>query len=171
MAEWTGGWDGGRLNDGEGGDGDGNADAMARQQKRVSERDADTTTAAATVGGDGGIFRHDGGIAEEEDGARRGRRRRRQRRLGSSLPDSIWGEKEGGRYRGEHWVGEQRSRMEEGKGGGSEGLKRTDRRRRRIEEMKEMAVVMKRERYDNGMPPCITAVTTVGEFCFKWCGM
>ena len=67
-------------------------------------------------------------------------------------------------------------RTEEGKGGRIEGLKRTDwsrmrRRRRRVEEMMEMAVVTARARYDDGMSPRITAVITVGEFCFKGCGL
>ena len=36
LAERPGGWDGGGLNDDEGSDGDGDADAMARHQKRVA---------------------------------------------------------------------------------------------------------------------------------------
>ena len=36
--------------------------------------------------------------------------------------------------------------------------------------MTEMAVVTARAQYDDGISPRITAVTTVGEFCFKGCG-
>ena len=73
-------------------------------------------------------------------------------------------------------MGGQISRTEEGEVSGSEGLKRTDwirmrRRRRRVEEMTEMAVVTARARYDDVMSPRITAVITVGEFCFKGCGL
>ena len=62
-------------------------------------------------------------------------------------------------------------RTEEGEGGESEGLELTEwrrrRRRRRGEEMTEMAAAMAREQYGDIIPPHITEVTTVVEFCFK----
>ena len=72
----------------------------------------------------------------------------------------------------------------EGKGGGREGLEKTDwrrrrrrrrrkrmmMRRRRGEEMMEMAVATARARNYYGMPLCITAVTMVVKFLKRGVG-